>query len=256
VALGRGRLRKEGFVLSKQIEYALINFEDYLTFNTFHTSDLSRNVKKFLNEGNWGIVNIVDNIALLKRGYLSKLEFYSLIEPDLIQKSVAKPINAQISLIGYDIRLDHCYNNSVAHLSVDWKCNDKITYDGLIAISVSDKQGKVISERIQDICYHIYPTSDWKTGEIVMVNYWACLPSQENLEEYYINLTFLDDNRQVIGSDPLLKLTVNTPPKKIPKVRIGKNYFSAPRMRNTRKAIFQISYSIKDYYNNNSSPMK
>jgi hypothetical protein len=30
----------------------------------------------------------------------------------------------------------------------------------------------------------------------------------------------------------------------------------APRMRNTRKAVFQISYSIKDYYNNNGSSTK
>ena len=28
------------------------------------------------------------------------------------------------------------------------------------------------------------------------------------------------------------------------------------RMRNTRKAVFQISYSIKDYYNNNHKSMK
>jgi hypothetical protein len=27
--------------------------------------------------------------------------------------------------------------------------------------------------------------------------------------------------------------------------------FSALRMRNTRKAVFQISYPIQDYYNNN-----
>jgi hypothetical protein len=30
----------------------------------------------------------------------------------------------------------------------------------------------------------------------------------------------------------------------------------ALRMKNTRKAVFQISYPIKDYYNNNGSSMK
>ena len=99
--------------------------------------------------------------------------------------------------------------------------------------------------------------------------------SSEKVSLYLKNIveTFADFDRQEkkrILLEVIQKIKVNSSNEVHLLINLPQNFLSplrarrfgeillngAPRMRNTRKAVFQISYPIKDYYNNNGSSMK
>lgn len=188
VYFGREKVEKKKYILPKDTEYALIDFRDYLTFHVFYTPEGGKNIRRFLEEGNWGIVKIVDDIVLMKPNYISDYKFYELIDHPIIQNKEEIAINERLAFMGYDVDKRYIDRIPILYLSFYWKCIEKIHKDYLMVITISDKEGKVILQKAQELCYNIYPTSDWSAGEIIKANYWIKLPLNIHRTEYRIDM--------------------------------------------------------------------
>jgi site-specific DNA recombinase len=165
------------------------------------------------------------------------------------------------------------------------KLNNKITYlknqkEGLLKW-MSQKEAKaytlnVLNEKFQKIELELNDLthSRWQVEEELKKRLHFGL-SSEKVSQYLKNVveTFADFNRQEkkkILMEVIQKIKVNSSHEVHLLVNFPQNFSlsyrtksfgemlstGALRMRNTRKAVFQISYLLQDYYNSNSSSIK
>ena len=76
VYFGRDKVTGAKYVLPSNVEYALLNFNDGLTFHGFRTLESKKNLESFLEEGKWGVVRVESSIVLLKKGYKGDYRIY------------------------------------------------------------------------------------------------------------------------------------------------------------------------------------
>ena len=76
VYFGRDKVTGAKYVLPSNVEYALLNFNDGLTFHGFKTHESKKNLENFLEEGRWGVVSFKGSIVFLKKGYKGNYRIY------------------------------------------------------------------------------------------------------------------------------------------------------------------------------------
>ena len=200
VYFGREKVEKEKFILPKDVEYGLIDFEDYLTFYGFYTPQGAENMLRFFKEGNWGIVKIVDNVALFKRNYLSQYRLSELIDnPAAAYHRREIEINRQLVFLGYNLNQEEADRIPLLHLSLYWKTKEKVLNDHMMIITIADEQNRVLVRRPQKISYNIYLMPEWKVGEIIKTDYWVSLPLNSHSKGYRIILSVLEKSGRIIS---------------------------------------------------------
>jgi hypothetical protein len=200
IYFGREKVEKKKFLLPKDTEYALIDFQDFATFYVFYTPEGAENIRRFLEEGNWGIVKIIDSIALLKRNYVSNYKLYESVGQPHMQNKKEMDMDNQLTFLGYDTKKDSIDRKCILNLSLYWKCKEKISKDFTMIITISDPEKKFVLQKPQELCYNIYRTSEWKSGEVIKGNYWIYLPLINHLTEYLVNITILDKKGKAVSN--------------------------------------------------------
>jgi len=214
---GAYTLSDRPYSLPENTEYALLDFNDSLTFDRFHpyfgcfidfydrgVSDA--NMRNFLKESDWGIIESAGSIVLLKKGHSSRHKlFQTLSRLPRISNHVGATAAGEVELIGYDVdRMDKQGAEQVK-LTFFWKAlnNDRGDYGCFLYII--GKDGCIISEIIKPICYRVYPSYAWREGEIVKEDYNLILP-QEVKGGYIIRMglfEYKDKDKRVLRFDSL-----------------------------------------------------
>lgn len=76
VYLGWDKVTGAEYKLPSSVQYALLNFDDALTFRGFRTNKSTRNMERFLEDGKWGVVNFKGSTVLLKKGFKGNYRIY------------------------------------------------------------------------------------------------------------------------------------------------------------------------------------
>jgi hypothetical protein len=196
--------------LPSGVEYALINFgASFFTFSHLYSPEGDDNIRKFLKEGNWGIVEIVDNIVLFKKNYKSDYKLYEIVQDPDIQNKVNVKINEKIIFLGYDLAKRKIEKKAKLSIKYYWKCLEETKENLEIFIHFIDKEKKIAYEQLHPLCYRVYPLNEWKKGEVIKEYCWFLVPSRIPQGNYTLATGMFDlegrITREIILGDIFVK---------------------------------------------------
>jgi len=164
VYMGFYTMSNKPYLLPQDAQYALLDFNDRLTFSGFYNTEAFENIKRFLSEGKWGVVDVLDSIVLFEKGKESAVALYEVLDtkPEL-QNKTSYNIADSFELLGYDVgKVGNRWR-----LTLYWHCIRKTSRDISVFFQLEDKDTKLIYESFAPLCYRIYPTYAWKEGEYI-----------------------------------------------------------------------------------------
>lgn len=192
VYIGTYTLSKKKYVLPEDIDYALLDFDDYLTFTDFHLPQHYKRLQDFFAGNKWGLIAIADNVGLFKRAEKTDLKLYQILDEATSLSSVRFNIEDNIIGLGYNIAKDSVKAGDVVPLSFVWQCNRETKKDYWISFKLEDKEGNILHQYNHPICYRIYPTFGWKKGDIIRENVWLIVPQKLKIKEARIKMLVFD----------------------------------------------------------------
>ncbi|MBM3252755.1 MAG: DUF2079 domain-containing protein, partial [Candidatus Omnitrophica bacterium] len=180
----------------KNLEYALIDFNEPLMINSFFPRAAPDNIRFFIKNANWGLLKAIDDIALFKKGFSGTDSLFKPIHNPKIQNIINANINNQIMFLGYN-NISYFKKEGVLHLSYYWKFINNIDRPLGVFIYFLDSENKVRFQKFHTLGYRIYPAENWPKDEIVRENYYAFIPSYMEKGVYGIRLClfYLDDRK-------------------------------------------------------------
>ena len=159
--------------LPDNVQYALIDFNDPLTFLGFYKPNNYRNIDNFLKPGAWGTVDVQDSIVLFKKGIKNKYPLFNFINGGaVVPHPVHLIVDNRIELYGYDMNVQ----SDRIHLIFYWKLLRLEQKDVNIFIDLIDKNGSVIGRQYRPLCYRIWPTQAWQKGQSIEEHQYISVP--------------------------------------------------------------------------------
>ncbi|MFH1201937.1 MAG: DUF2079 domain-containing protein [Candidatus Omnitrophota bacterium] len=190
--IGRYTLSKKKYQVPENARYALIDFNDPLTFGSFYKSqDKSVNIRKFLSSDKWAAEDVVNSIVFFKKGGQGNLELYKILTDNPHPKrKVDATVLGDIKFIGYDFKpAQKC---GLLNFVFYWQGVKKTDMDINVYLDFIDEDNRLVNRIFSPVCYRIYPTNAWNEGEFIREDKYIMAP--DNLSEgfYTIKLGFYD----------------------------------------------------------------
>jgi len=152
------------YQLPNNVQYALIDFNDYLTFTGFYNPQNYRNIVKFLKDGSWGSMDAQDSTVLFKKGSNNKYPLFDFITDKQIPHYPAHwTVDNRIKLYGYDVKV---LSDRIG-VKFYWKLLRPEQKDVNIFFDFLDQYGHIITRQYRPLCYRIWPTQAWQKGESI-----------------------------------------------------------------------------------------
>ncbi|RKY30383.1 MAG: hypothetical protein DRP74_07140 [Candidatus Omnitrophota bacterium] len=190
VYMGYHTLSRQLYKLPEDTKYALINFNDQLTFTSFYALDNYKNLLDFFGKKEWGVIAVKDAIVLFKKNTPDKYYLYSLISGTASPKTYATSLVAdEIKLLGVDLE---GIEENVLTMSLYWQSIKVTDKDINIFLDFIDEAGRIVYRTSRPICYRIYPTQAWHPGEVIKEKIYLLLPSRLTPGRYLIKMGFFN----------------------------------------------------------------
>lgn len=176
VYLGFYTLSNKRYELPSEAEYALIDFNDYLTFRGFFTPLGYKNLQNFLSAGNWQVEDSLESIVLFRKNITPKMNLCRIVE-DINKEPVHKmliDIDEDFQLIGYDLK--DTEKKDTLDIVFYWKCLNQSNKDINAFLDIVDREDNLVMRKIYPICYGIFPTNSWRNGEVFKEEYHIKIP--------------------------------------------------------------------------------
>jgi len=186
-------LSQKRYKLPPEVDYALIDINDFLTFRGFYHPDNYINNQEFFLNSKWALLELKNNLILLKKQKTAKFElcqnmkelspenFYEL---DFI-------IDESIKLLGYNL-IDLGQNREGYEIILYWESLKHTDKDINIFLDLVNDSDILIWRIIHPICYRIYPTYSWQAGERFREKINFIIPSPLNQGRYKIKIGFFN----------------------------------------------------------------
>jgi len=191
IYMGFHTLSDKPYFLPVEPQYALLDFNDPLTFRGFYSAGGYKNVRDFIKQGNWRIKEYLEDIVLLeKTGAADFAIFRKLDKP--VKPAYAleqKPYPGMI-FSGFDASLG--VNSGTLELTLYWRSAKPIDKVLGLVVEFPQADGKVLAHRIHVIGYRAFPTNSWAAGEAYMEKLKVQLPSTGLVDIEKIRFYFFD----------------------------------------------------------------
>ena len=176
--LGKEQYMLKDFPIPADLQYILINFEDFSAYSTLYEKSLpeiynqgAANLRKLLAENNFKLQKIDQNLALWQKNSLPpEISLYQIYKDKTpkIENPHNQNLNSQIKFLGTNKK-------------------DKITSLYFQALTKTDKNYFIqINNELYPLGYGLYPTSEWQPQQIIELNFFN-LPPIKNAS--ILNLT-------------------------------------------------------------------
>lgn len=193
VYMNRYTLSDKEYILPENIEYALIDFNDSLTFSAFYRPEHCINLQKFFTKDNWGVIDGADDILLLKKnnngadtGFCVFLGKAPPLEPPLIA------IEDNIGIKKYEIKHDVYKPGGVVGLTLFWESLCKTNKDYWAVFKIVDEKNNVLHFVFHPVCYRIYPAYLWQKGDLYKEEVKILIPYKIKEKHFYIKMAVFD----------------------------------------------------------------
>ena len=172
--------------------YALVDFDDWLTFYDFYTPRGYRQIYQFLTDGDWELVSTINSLALFKKGEETELGVVDIVSRAEEETSQSIPGLSQLGFAGFSAEEEESLGYPVIKLSVDLECRGGIKDDLLLlARFVSRAEPGRGFQQFFFAPYRIYPNSRWKPGDIVRQKCGLLVPENSPPGAYDLILTLI-----------------------------------------------------------------
>ena len=189
---GKYTLSKRDYILPENIEYAIVNFDDYLTFTEFYVAEQYINLQKFFAKDKWGVIAAADSMVLFKSGEETNSKLYQILDKATALSSARFNIEDSIIMLGYSIAEKRIAAGDVVSLSLLWQCTQAPEKDYWLSFKIEDGQGNTLHQYNHPICYRIYPTFAWGKGNIIKENIWVLVPLRVKAGEVWVKMLIID----------------------------------------------------------------
>lgn len=171
----------------KNLEYALIDFNEPLMLSAFFPPQGAGNIRTFLETGDWRVFEAFDDTVLFKKGYE---EGYRLCE-EVRNPKIGNPMNLVLKngiiFLGYDIVDDKISDSRILHLVYYWKKIKTGTPPAGFFIRFFGPGGNVRFVKGHVFGYRVYLQDEWKKGEVIKEHHYILIPHHAKNENYRIN---------------------------------------------------------------------
>jgi len=169
---------KMNLILPADVEFALVDFSDVLTFwNFFRTQENKSNLISFFKNNRWGVVEFENNVVLFKKNNPTPLSLYEIV--DSLPKINALHLNFDdnIELLGYRMKSNVLLGMKRFQIEFFWKSLKETAKDYWLFIELLSADGSMVySSNIHPVCYRLYPTYMWKKNLMLKEEYRISLP--------------------------------------------------------------------------------
>lgn len=219
--MGYYTLSSQPYRLPQTVQYALLDFNDWMTFSVFHNPQGYQAIRTFLDSGPWGVVDVRDSIVLLQKGIRDRLSLYQILtqEPKP-QHRMSWSIAGDVELLGYDVQEGAGHMQDIVFY---WRCLNKTDKDINVFFELIDSEGKMVYHNLEPVCYRIHPTGAWQPGEWIREERYFSIPSQLKPGRYSLVMGFFDfvtgeiylvDPKDPLGRISLFEISVDNSLKK------------------------------------------
>jgi len=177
VVKGFYTLSSKPYVLPESAEYALLDFNDSLTFDSFYIPGSDSNLRKFISTGKWGAVDISGSIVLLRKNHPGDYRLYMIFDkmPAIMHGGLVK-IDDNLEFLGYDVSSGNSPAKRQIKMTFFWRVSGQLKKDYGSFIDILDSDGDLRYRFKKPICYRIYPTYAWRKEDIVSEDYVISMP--------------------------------------------------------------------------------
>jgi len=184
--------RERDYLLPADVEYALLNFDDYLTFTSFHTPEQYRSLQRFFTLERWGLLEAVGNVGLFKKDHRSDKV---LVEPLRRRQALGDLrllVEENITMWGHRIWNSRVRAAEGVGLSFIWECVKQTSKDYWLMIQVRDEAGEVLHQLQHPINYRMPPTYAWKKGDLFQEHLWILIPNSVRSQVVQLKMLVFD----------------------------------------------------------------
>jgi len=154
---GFDKLTNKTYKLPDTVEYALLDFQDQLTFQGFDNDTSPANINRFLEQGRWGVEEVIGPLVMLKRNSETKMRLINPIESELVGEQ-------KLNIVNYQFEVDQNDDNFII-IALDWHVAQDLDKKYLMQLALADENNQELGRYYFDPTYNIYPTQLWKQGQ-------------------------------------------------------------------------------------------
>lgn len=205
--LGRQQYAQESqsYTLPQDTQYLLFDFQDLVTYQIqYENSKIypgaylegDNNLRQIIEEGNYGIKELIDNYVLFEKNQTSEIQLYEKINPPYSIKNKQEiNLDNQIKFLGWEkndlnskiIVPDY----QILPLSFFWQAQKSLDKNWQLKLEFEDQNSQIIYQKIYPLAYGLYPTTEWQTGEIIKTNYNFLIPDEILSKATRLNLSLV-----------------------------------------------------------------
>ncbi|MDD5691896.1 MAG: DUF2079 domain-containing protein [Candidatus Omnitrophica bacterium] len=187
IAMGYKMYTKIRYEAPKDLEYALIDFNEPLMLNAFFPPLAAGNIRAFLEAGDWRVFTAFDDTVLFRKGYG---QGYRLCE-EVANPKIAHPLNLilenGIIFLGYDVVDDKISDRRLLHLVYYWKKTKGGKSPQEFLIRFSGLSGNAGFVKGHVFGYRVYLRDEWRAGRIMKEHHYILLPPGTEKNNYRID---------------------------------------------------------------------
>ncbi len=182
-------LSDKPYALGENARYALIDFNDPLTFGSFTTSNSHERLQDFLFKGKWQAVDFLDSIVYFRRSPEQGEAICGRFDDTSVKIANLSAIKIEdtLELLGYAVNSDSA---GILDLKLYWKALKSTRRDLGIIIDFTDQNGGLLMRRVRPVCYRIFPTYSWKENDSFWERIRIKIP--DHLASYSLKIAFFD----------------------------------------------------------------
>ncbi len=188
------------------IDYALINFNDPRLLSFYRPGSDTR-VREFLDKGRFGVVDMVNNVVLFKKGYQGVLKLYEIRHPKDLHRTTEGIVQVQnpVKLTALDVRQERKNNKLFLNFVFHWRAMAHINHEIMALMVIVNGHGEQVYNKQRILCYGVYPSYRWLPEQEIVEYYDMLLPGSLPAGEYKVYMALFPKGSNI--AYPLTKLT-------------------------------------------------
>lgn len=172
------------------IEYALVNFQDPRMLG-FRLSDSDKKVQAFINDGNFGLLDKINTIALFKKNHPSKDKLFEVVEHEQPLEGGIAEVKNGARLWKVDSQLIQKRGQNVLSLTFHWGTLSQLKEDFWSTVALVNSQSQQVYAQTRMNFYGFYPAARWAQGQEILDHYDMLLPDNLKPGKYKVYMAFL-----------------------------------------------------------------
>mgnify|MGYP001618427809 CR=1 FL=1 len=177
IATGYRMYTRERYVAPEGLKYALIDFNDTLTLNSFFPHGASANIRSFLESGPWKVAAGAGDIVLFEKNRPGGYLLHETFSQQKIDIPIRVNIDNQIEFLGYNMQEEQLGESRILHLTTFWRRLGVLKEEPAFFVVLLNDAGEVLLEQIHVIGYRVYPPAEWPQDKIAAEHVFVLLKS-------------------------------------------------------------------------------